>query len=132
MRIIDLTLELEDDMSTHPAHPRCVVIEFAQHAGHGAALSASVSGVRFARPDVLGSHRNPRGRTVPLHPDGGTIESMPLEQLIGPAVWLDFSDKRADEPITPAMLDAACAKAGIHGGAGRHPALPCLAGPPHR
>jgi len=33
MRIIDLTLELADGVQTHPAHPRCVVIEFASHAG---------------------------------------------------------------------------------------------------
>jgi kynurenine formamidase len=33
MRIIDLTLELADGLQTHPAHPRCVVIEFASHAG---------------------------------------------------------------------------------------------------
>lgn len=33
MRIIDLTMELEDNMSTHPAHARCVVLEFASHAG---------------------------------------------------------------------------------------------------
>ena len=31
MPIIDLTLELEDGTSTHPAHARCVVVEFASH-----------------------------------------------------------------------------------------------------
>jgi kynurenine formamidase len=33
MRIIDLTLELADGLQTHPVHPRCVVSEFASHAG---------------------------------------------------------------------------------------------------
>jgi len=30
--IIDLTMELEDGTSTHPAHARCVVLDFATHA----------------------------------------------------------------------------------------------------
>lgn len=32
MKIYDLTLELEDGLQTHPAHLRCIVIEFARHA----------------------------------------------------------------------------------------------------
>ena len=31
MQIIDLTLELADGTQTHPAHARCVVIEFASY-----------------------------------------------------------------------------------------------------
>jgi hypothetical protein len=32
MRIVDLTRELADGTQSHPAHPRCVVIEFASRA----------------------------------------------------------------------------------------------------
>jgi hypothetical protein len=32
MRIIDLTMELADGTQIHPAHARCVVIEFASRA----------------------------------------------------------------------------------------------------
>lgn len=38
MRIIDLTVELADGTQTHPSHPRCVVIEFANHAGTAARI----------------------------------------------------------------------------------------------
>jgi len=32
MPIIDLTMELQDGTSTHPAHARCVVLDFSNHA----------------------------------------------------------------------------------------------------
>jgi hypothetical protein len=32
MRIVDLTRELADGTQSHPAHPRCVVIEFTSRA----------------------------------------------------------------------------------------------------
>ena len=111
MRIIDLTLELEDGTTTHPAHPRCVVIEFARHAFTAPRFRPPCRG--FASrilmfSDHIGTHVD-----APFHyfPERGTIESVPLEQLVGPAVWLDFSDKPTDQAITPTMLDAACAKA---------------------
>jgi kynurenine formamidase len=112
MRIIDLTLELEDGTATHPAHPRCVVIEFARHAFTAPRFQLPCRG--FASrilmfSDHIGTHVD-----APFHffPEKGTIESVPLERLVGPAVWLDFSDKPAERPITPAMLDAACVRAG--------------------
>jgi kynurenine formamidase len=48
-----------------------------------------------------------------FHPTGGTIESVPLERLIGPAVCLDFSAKAPEQPITPEMLEAAEQRAGV-------------------
>jgi len=112
MGIIDLTLELEDGTATHPAHPRCVVIEFARHAFTAPRFQLPCRG--FASrilmfSDHIGTHVD-----APFHffPEKGTIESVPLERLVGPAVWLDFSDKPAERPITPAMLDAACVRAG--------------------
>lgn len=38
MEIYDLTLKLEDGLQTHPAEPRCIVIEFASHAGTASRL----------------------------------------------------------------------------------------------
>ena len=32
MPIIELTMELQDGTSTHPAHARCVVLDFSSHA----------------------------------------------------------------------------------------------------
>lgn len=113
MKIYDLTLELEDGLQTHPAHPGCVVIEFASHATTAPRFRSPCAG--FASrilmfSDHIGTHVD-----APFHyfPDKGTIESVPLEHLVGPAVWLDFSSKPPDQPITPEMLEAACATAGV-------------------
>jgi arylformamidase len=113
MRIIDLTLELEDGTSTHPAHPRCVVIEFARHAFTAPRFQPPCRGFASRMlmfSDHIGTHVD-----APFHyfPEKGTIETVPLEQLVGSAVWLDFADKPADRSITPDMLEAACGKARV-------------------
>jgi kynurenine formamidase len=65
--------------------------------------------------DHIGTHVD-----SPFHyfADRGTIESVPLEQLVGTAVWLDFSEKPPDRAITPAMLEAACSAASVTVGRG--------------
>jgi len=113
VKIYDLTLELEDGMATHPAHPRCVVIEFARHAFTAPRFQPPCRGFASRMlmfSDHIGTHVD-----APFHyfPEKGTIESVPLEQLVGPAVWLDFSDKAADQPITPEMLEAACSTVSV-------------------
>jgi kynurenine formamidase len=118
VKIIDLTLELEDGTQTHPAHPRCVVMEFARHAFTAPRFQAPCRG--FASrllmfSDHIGTHVD-----APFHyyPEKGTIESVALEQLVGPAVWLDVSAKPAGQPISPEMLEAASAAAGVTVAAG--------------
>ncbi len=113
MRIIDLTLELADGMQTHPAHPRCVLIEFARHDFTAPRFQPPCQG--FASrilmfSDHIGTHVD-----APFHffPDKGTIESVPPEQLVGPAVWLDVSTKPPEQPVTPEMLEASCVRAGV-------------------
>ncbi len=113
MRIIDLTLELADGTSTHPAHPRCVVIEFARHAFTAPRFQPPCRGFASRMlmfSDHIGTHVD-----APFHyfPEKGTIETVPLEHLVGSAVWLDFSDKPSDRSITPDMLEAACGKARV-------------------
>jgi len=118
VKIIDLTMELADGVQTHPAHPRCVVIEFASHAATAPRFRPPCQG--FASrilmfSDHIGTHVD-----SPFHfiPAGGTIESVPLERLVGPAVCLDVSAKAPEAPVTPAMLEAAAATAGVQVGAG--------------
>jgi arylformamidase len=113
MQIIDLTMELEDGVATHPAHARCVVIEFASHALTAPRFKPPCQG--FASrilmfSDHIGTHVD-----SPFHfvPTSGTIESVPPEQLIGPAVCFDVSGKHPDEPVTPGMLEAAERRAGV-------------------
>ncbi len=112
MRIIDLTMELTDGMQTHPAHPRCVVIEFASHATTAPRFRSPCVG--FASrilmfSDHIGTHVD-----SPFHfiPTGGTIESVPLDRLVGPALCLDVSAKPPNQPVTPGMLEAAERRAG--------------------
>jgi arylformamidase len=59
MRIIDLTLELADGAQTHPAHPRCVVIEFAGHAGTASRFRPACQGFAsriLMLSDHIGTH----------------------------------------------------------------------------
>jgi kynurenine formamidase len=112
VRIIDLTMELADGMQTHPAHARCVVIEFASHAGTASRFRPPCQG--FASrilmfSDHIGTHVD-----SPFHfiPTGGTIEAVPLDRLVGPAIRLDVSAKPAEAPVTPAILEAAEKRAG--------------------
>lgn len=74
MRIVDLTLELSDGMQTHPAHARCVVIEFASHGATASRFRPPCVG--FASrilmfSDHIGTHAD-----SPFHfiPTGGMIE----------------------------------------------------------
>ena len=112
MQIIDLTMELADGMQTHPAHPRCVVIEFASHAATAPRFRPPCMG--FASrilmfSDHIGTHVD-----SPFHfiPTGETIEAVPLDRLVGPAICLDVSAKAPEAAVTPAMLEAAEKRAG--------------------
>ncbi len=112
MQIIDLTMELADGMQTHPAHPRCVVIEFASHAATASRFRSPCQG--FASrilmfSDHIGTHVD-----SPFHfiPTGETIEAVPLDRLVGPAICLDASAKSPEAPVTPGMLEAAERRAG--------------------
>lgn len=113
MRIIDLTLELADGTQTHPAHPRCVVIEFATHAGTAARFRPPCVG--FASRILLFSDHIGTHVDAPFHfvPTGETIEAVPLDRLVGPGICLDVSAKAPDAPVTPAMLEAAERRAGV-------------------
>jgi len=113
MKIEDLTLELSDGMQTHPAHARCVVIEFASHEGTAPRFRPPCQGAAtriLMFSDHIGTHVD-----APFHfiPTGETIESVPLDRLIGPAVCLDVSAKPSGDPVTPEMLEAAERRAGV-------------------
>ena len=113
MPVIDLSLELHDNMSTHPAHARCVVLEFANHQFTASRFTPPCRG--FASKILMFSDHIGTHVDAPFHyfPELGTIESVKPDQLIGPAVYLDLSTKRADQPITPDMLETAERDAGV-------------------
>lgn len=51
----------------------------------------------------------------PLHfnPEGTGIDKLPLENMVGNAVVLDFSSKQAGDSVTPAELEAALKKISV-------------------
>lgn len=84
MKIIDLSLTIEEGMMTFPTHWHPVV-EITILGRHG------VEG-RETRKLVLGTHIGTHA-DAPRHfvPNGRGIDEVPLEVLIGPATIVDFS-----------------------------------------
>jgi arylformamidase len=96
MKIIDLSLPIEEGMMTFPTHWHPVV-EITILGRHG------VEG-RETRKLVLGTHIGTHA-DAPRHfvPGGSTIDEIPLDVLIGPATVVDFTDCRPLQQID--MLD---------------------------
>jgi arylformamidase len=84
MKIVDLSLPIEEGMMTFPSpwHP---VVEITILGRHG------IEG-RETRKLVLGTHIGTHA-DAPRHfiPNGRTIDQVPLEVLIGPATLADFT-----------------------------------------
>ncbi|MEO5347997.1 MAG: cyclase family protein [Magnetococcus sp. YQC-9] len=89
-RLIDLTMDIAEGMQTFPAHWHPFV-EITQMGRHGIEN-------RETRKLVLGTHTGTH-MDAPRHfvPGGVTVEAIPLEQLVGEAVLLDF---HAVAPLT--------------------------------
>jgi len=84
MKIIDLSLQIEEGMMTFPTHWHPVV-EITILGRHG------IEG-RETRKVVLGTHIGTHA-DAPRHfiPNGGTIDEVPLDVLIGQATVADFT-----------------------------------------
>jgi arylformamidase len=84
MRIIDLSLSIEEGMMTFPTpwHPVVEVTILGRHGIEG----------RETRKLVLGTHIGTHA-DAPRHfiPNGRTIDEIPLDLLMGPAVVADFA-----------------------------------------
>ncbi|MGA2389083.1 MAG: cyclase family protein [Candidatus Sulfotelmatobacter sp.] len=97
MKIIDLSLPIEEGMMTFPTHWHPVV-EISILGRHG------IEG-RETRKIVLGTHVGTHA-DAPRHfiPNGGTIDNVPLDVLIGPATVVDFTGCAPLQEITVASL----------------------------
>ncbi len=84
-RYIDLSLQIHGGMATFPVHwhPAVEIVQLGRHGIEN----------RESRRLVLGTHTGTHCE-APSHfiPGGTTVENIPLEQLIGPAELVDFSD----------------------------------------
>lgn len=93
---IDVSLKIHPDMVTWPSDP-CVSVERVSDIAKGKA--ANVSELHMG--SHTGTHIDP-----PLHfiPGGASIDQIPLERLVGPAVVADFTHVATD--IGAADLDS--------------------------
>lgn len=113
MKMIDLTLHLHDGLKTFSSHPKFTLLD---------QISFDFSAPRYEPPcegfesklliisDHGGTHVD-----APSHfmKGGKNIDEVPLQQLIGPAVCIDVSDKLQDAVIDDTMLERKCSEAGI-------------------
>jgi kynurenine formamidase len=99
MKIIDLSLPIEEGMMTFPSHWHPVV-EITILGRHG------IEG-RETRKLVLGTHIGTHA-DAPRHfvPGGSTVDEIPLDVLIGPATVLDFSHCRPLQEIDVADIES--------------------------
>ena len=92
-RIIDLTFPIHEGMTTFPApwHPFVEITQLGRHGLEG----------RETRKIVIGSHTGTHC-DAPRHfiPGGATIDEIPLDVFIGPAVVCDLSGAPASQAIT--------------------------------
>jgi arylformamidase len=92
MKIVDLSLPIEEGMMTFPTHWHPVV-EVTILGRHG------IEG-RETRKVVFGTHTGTHADAARhFVPNGGTIDQIPLDTLIGPAIIADFTGCRALQEI---------------------------------
>ena len=98
LRIIDLTMSIEEGMQTFPTywHP---FVEITQLGRHGLEN-------RETRKLVLGTHTGTH-IDAPRHfiPGGDTVDQIPLEQLVGEASVLDLSSFGSGMEVGPEDLE---------------------------
>lgn len=118
-QLIDLTATVAEEMANHPSHGRSPVFLPGTRMNHDEAADTwrgkGVEDMSLVNGFVLLAEHNGTHIDAPyhLHPDGITVEEVPLEECYGPAVWLDVSDVGARGAVGPAELEAAAADAGV-------------------
>ena len=98
MEIIDLTYEVEEDMSIFnaPWHSQVKISQLGRIDCDG----------RETRRICIGSHSGTH-LDAPLHfiPGGDSVNQIPLQKLIGPVKIVDLSHLKKNEPVTREMLE---------------------------
>lgn len=91
MKVVDLTVPLYDGFQSHSAHPRMTVMDFVTHAFSAPRYQPPCRG--FATKLLIMSDHAGTHVDAPYHfvESGATIEQVPLESLMGPAVLIDLA-----------------------------------------
>lgn len=114
MKIVDLTLPLCDGLQSHSVHPRTTVMDFVTHAFSAPRYQPPCRGFAtklLVMSDHAGTHVD-----APYHfiEGGATIEQVPLESLMGPAVLVDLTAGGAlERPATAETMAGVCRDRGI-------------------
>ena len=94
MKIYDISMTLSPDMLRYPGDPPVRITSIAELGREGYALS------RISMGSHTGTHVDPQAHFIA---GGLTVDRLPLEALVGPAVVVDAPEVRA---ITAAVLEA--------------------------
>ncbi len=113
--IIDLSQEIFTGMPVFPGLPE---VHISVHASHeewdgitnGDSISPAVN--RLELSEHTGTHVDAFSHMARLH-RGQSIETMPLSMFYTPGICLDLSQKRFQELIEPADLQAALSRDGL-------------------
>ncbi len=103
MKLVDLSLEVYDGFQSHVTHARTTVMDYVTHAFSAPRYVAPCRGFAtklLVMSDHAGTHVD-----APYHfvPEGVTVEQVPPESLMGPAVVIDATAFIA--PDRPAGAD---------------------------
>ncbi len=97
-RIIDLTLTFSSEITPVPGHPRATIAPWHLHEVHARSNSLLFFSIH------TGTHVD---APYHFHREGATIDQVPLDRLIRPAVLCDLRPRaRSRQPVTVADLEA--------------------------
>ncbi|MEZ6107340.1 MAG: cyclase family protein [Pirellulaceae bacterium] len=101
-RIVDLTLTIEEGMTTFPVHWHPFV-EITMLGRHGMENRRETPAARCSGPIPARTHRRARH----FIRDGETIENIPLDPMVGPAAVLDSLTRFDHHEVDLKQLQAA-------------------------
>lgn len=108
MKLVDLSVEVYDGFQSHATHARTTVMDYVTHGFSAPRYQAPCRGFAtklLVLSDHVGTHVD-----APYHfvPEGVTIEGVPPESLLGPAVVLDATPfMAAGRPASAETLERA-------------------------
>lgn len=105
MKLIDLSLQLENGLVTFPGNPKAIVLEHESHQSNSSKYRLPCQGVasfQLILNDHTGTHID-----APFHmcPNKDSLELLQLKKLVGEAVLLDFSYLNENKEITESELE---------------------------
>jgi kynurenine formamidase len=112
LKIVDLTLPLPPGLKTNPTHPETIITDHVTHWFTAPRYQSPCKGYAsklLLICDHIGTHLD-----APLHfiPEGKSMDAVPLENTLGEAIFLDLSDKPADQPVTVEIMEKKLAAKG--------------------